>query len=204
MSWKRSYCADPECSGGLYVLAVGNNFLYYSYYFFNPTTNQTESLLIALDLITMESTVLRDYNIHGSIRIARKSVHIEQDNVLVGYDKSADKFVRANLNDFTSTSFQYPDVTLTQLLASQSGKIFAILGNYTIVEISPENGEVLEEIYLSDSVINSLEYSESTGRFFWLQREAENTTLIIYHPANNLVSSIPYEQRPTCMFSAYQ
>ena len=151
----------------------------------------------------MERTIIRDYLEHGASTIGFNSIHLEDSNELVYYNNTNDKFVRFSLDSFTGIEYDYPDISLKTLTLAKSGKIFGSLNSNTIVEISPTTGEIIEEIFVNDSTLDFLSYSESTGRFYWLDNASDNSVVYIYNPANQVKTAVPFQENFTKIFTDY-
>lgn len=198
LDWSRTVCTDFICPpAGYLVKSMAKEKLFYVYY------DQASNFLASLDLLTFQSTLLRDFNVHGEINIPFGSLYIEDTNQLVGFDNASQNFIWVNLDDFTTSEFSYPDVLLSSLQQSQSGRIFATFNNITIVELNPTNGEIIEEIYTHIANINSLSYSESTGRFFWYGNNGDSSRLYIFNPSNQITTVIQFQEKFTQVVSDY-
>ena len=68
--------------------------------------------------------------------------------------------------------------------------MFAVNNTNTIVEIDSNNGEILEEIYTWNENLEFLQYSESTGRFFWVDHTTGVTIVNIFNPENQIRTEI--------------
>lgn len=200
-----TFCTDFDClTRYLRFKAMGNTQAFYEVYleYYDVNGVVFYHYLASLDLMTMQVTPLRDYTVEGFLPIP-SSVHDEEANELKGFDNNSNKFVRVNLDTFAVSEFVYPNIELKNLILSQTGNLFGILNSNTLVEINPMNGEILDEIFTSDDNFMDLSYSESTGRFFWLNNLTDDSAIHIFNPENGIETVVFAQESINQIFTDY-
>ena len=178
-------CTDLECNESFRLKSYNNGKAIYEYY--RSDYYSDSHSLKSLDFSTMQTTTLRDYIQNPVVPIPSSSLYIHERNELVAFDNA---YKVISLNDFTTENFEYPGVNLTSLYLDTTGRMFAVNNMNTIVEIDSNNGEILEEIYTWNENLEFLQYSESTGRFFWVDHTTGVTIVNIFNPENQIRTEI--------------
>ena len=160
-----------------------------------------EKNLYSIDYETFGETHLCDFVSQGEIEIPLSSTYLESINKLVKFNEVNNEYIVFDFDTFSETIYSYPNTVLSNIIQIKSGRVFAIKDRESIVEINPLNGETIElisnvEWYNSTS---PLSYSESTGRFFWVN----SSTIHIYSLEGQTESTIVTQENIDQIFTDY-
>ncbi|MDX1461534.1 MAG: hypothetical protein R3359_00640 [Marinirhabdus sp.] len=177
------------------ILGLTEDHLYYIVEDQEMLTGELIRVLYQINLQTMQRLQIWDFENQGELSLPYKPVALG-NNQLVGFKELNNEYKYRIFNLNTFETIEFDATNITSLKAKHDGSLFGIdEENNALVTIDPFDGAILDTVVQLEGSVGSVFFSETTLRYYWVQQTYgsgnRSSTLHIYNPSNNILTSIP-------------
>ncbi len=162
--------------------SVGDEKLFFNKYFQNPNTGEYSTKLKAKNFDNQEETILYD----SSFNLGYTSCFVPSINSYISYSSFNNNDIYFNRLDLSLQTVNTTTINdyIREIIITSDDVIYGLRrinnNTYEIVQIDPTTGEVIEVMHTINNRVESLNFSESSNRFYVGYFEEYGSTNKVY------------------------